>query len=257
MSEAPPTFALLALFALLPFVSTTLGGLAAFRFQHRLHPLMALAAGVVVATALTDLLPEAQKLVGAEIGRVPLAAAVLCGYLAFSGLDALLHAHAGPESPGHAHGEPIALVANPFGLVRSAGIIFHSTLDGMAIGIGFSSSMGLGLLVAAAVLAHDFADGLNVVTLALSAGQNRTTARVVLGLDAVAPAVGVAIGSQTAIAHEVLGVLLAIFAGVFLAIGAGHLLPEAQHGRPGIAPSLVLAAGVGAFIVLGVQYALG
>lgn len=251
---------MLVLFAILPFVSTTLGGLAAFRFQHRLHGLMALAAGIVVATALSDLLPEAAKLVGDQVGRVTLAAAVLLGYLSFSLLDALLHVHPqesadAPDRPGH--GEPIELTASPLGLVRSAGIILHSTLDGMAIGLGFSSSVELGLLMAAAVLAHDFADGMNVVTLALSAGQNRATARVVLALDAIAPAVGIAIGSQAPLTNETLGVLLAIFAGIFLAIGAGHLLPEAQHGRPRLAPTLVLAAAVGALFVLGIQSFLG
>lgn len=258
--ESVPTAALLILFAILPFVSTSLGGLAAFRLQHRLHPLMAFAAGVVVATALSDLMPEAGQLMGEETGRVPLAAGVLFGYLAFSGLDALLHPEAGhrPAAPeAYPHGEPIELLPNPLGLVRSAGIILHSILDGVAIGLGFTSSIQLGLLVAAAVIAHDFADGMNVVTLALSAGQNRTTARIVLALDAIAPAVGIVIGSTMPLAPQGLGALLAVFAGVFLAIGAGHLLPEAQHGRPGMAPSLVLAATAGAVFVLGIQSVLG
>ena len=46
-------------FAILPFFSTLLGGTAAIRLRHRLHPFMAFAAGVLVATALADLLPEA------------------------------------------------------------------------------------------------------------------------------------------------------------------------------------------------------
>ena len=39
------------IFALLPFVSTLAGGMAALRFRHRLHPFMAFASGVLVATA--------------------------------------------------------------------------------------------------------------------------------------------------------------------------------------------------------------
>lgn len=50
-----------------------------------------------------------------------------------------------------------------------------------------------------------------------------------------------------------LGLLLAWFAGVFLAIGAGHLLPEAQHHRAAHAPWLVVLAAVGAGIVLVVR----
>ena len=47
-----------------PFTSTLLGGLAVFRLQHRLHAVMAFAAGILVATALTDLIPEAVGLIG-------------------------------------------------------------------------------------------------------------------------------------------------------------------------------------------------
>ena len=54
-----------------------------------------------------------------------------------------------------------------------------------------------------------------------------------------------------------LGFLLAAFAGVFLAIGAGHLLPEAQHRRPGASPLLVLLTAVGAAVVLVVRSIAG
>src|SRR5204862_7415579 len=50
--------------AILPFFSALAGGFAALRLRHRLHAIMALAAGVVVATAVADLLPEAFALVG-------------------------------------------------------------------------------------------------------------------------------------------------------------------------------------------------
>jgi len=111
--------------------------------------------------------------------------------------------------------------------------------------------------VAAAVLAHDLADGMNVVTLALAQGGGQRAARVVLLLDAVAPAVGVVIGSRVPVSQFGLGLLLAVFAGVFLAIGAGHLLPEAQHRRPGLGLPLVLAAGCGAAFILLIQSQLG
>ncbi len=253
-------------FAVLPFFSTFLGGVAALRFQHRLHPLMALAAGMVVATALADLLPEAAELMGEDVGRLPVAAAVITGYLAFSLVDALIHAQNWErQHTGHDDDlDPMKLgpaestaPASPLGLTRSAGMILHSLLDGVAIGLGFHANSELGLLVGIAVLTHDFADGMNVVTLALAAGHGIWTARIVLTLDAVAPAVGVAIGSLVPLSSAVLGALLAAFAGVFLAIGAGHLLPEAQHRRPGGAPYLVLIAAVGAGVVLAIQSTLG
>jgi zinc transporter ZupT len=51
--------------ALATALSTTLGGLAAVRLAGRLGDLIALSGGVVVAIALLDVLPEAER----ELGR--------------------------------------------------------------------------------------------------------------------------------------------------------------------------------------------
>ena len=77
------------IFALLPFVSTLAGGMAALRFRHRLHPFMAFASGVLVATAIVDLLPEAQALVGEE-RQLQLGIASLVGYLLFTLIESLV-----------------------------------------------------------------------------------------------------------------------------------------------------------------------
>ena len=129
-------------------------------------------------------------------------------------------------------------------LLPSLGFILHSTLDGVAIGLGFARSPELGLLVGMAVIAHDFADGMNVVTRVLRARQGVRPALILLVLDALAPAFGVLGSSLISVSPVALGFLLVGFAGVFLSIGATHLLPEAQHGHPGPAPRRVLA-GIG------------
>ncbi len=255
---------MIQLFAILPFFSTSLGGYVALRLRHRLHPIMAFASGVLVATALADLLPEAGELVGAEAGNLVGIAAVV-GFLVFSGLEALVHrqtwehehpAHADPHAP-HEHERPSPVKPTALGIVGPFGLIVHSTLDGLAIGLGFRASNELGLIVALAVLAHDFADGMNVVTLSLAGGAGLRSAIVVLVLDALAPPLGVVLSSIVPLTPLMLGVLLATFSGVFLAVGAGHLLPEAQHREPGAAPSLVLLAGVGAVIVVLIRNAIG
>src|SRR5215210_7716840 len=92
--------------AILPFFSTLAGGYAALRLRHRLHALMALAGGVVVATAIADLLPEALELVG-EGAPLKVGIAAVTGFIAFSFLEAFLHQssfeHGG--APGHDHSE--------------------------------------------------------------------------------------------------------------------------------------------------------
>ena len=84
------TLPALVLFAVLPFVSTVLGGLAALRLRHRLHPVMAFAAGVLVATALVNLLPEATELIGESGGPLLLGGAAIGGVFALFSLEAVL-----------------------------------------------------------------------------------------------------------------------------------------------------------------------
>jgi len=256
---------MLPLVALLPFLSTILGGIAAFRLRHRLHPVMALAAGILVATALVDLLPEAIELMTGTDTALLAGAAAVVGYLAFSAIEALVHrqtyehSHPPGEDPDapHEHIEEPTVGRSAIGLLGPAGLIVHSLLDGLAIGLGFEASVEVGVVVTLAVIVHDFADGLNIVTLALVGGRGRRAAIVLLLFDAAATVVGIAASSVIHLTPDQLGLLLAGFAGAFLAVGAGHLLPEAQHRRSGNAPPLVGLAGVGALIVVAVRMAVG
>lgn len=260
---------MLIAFAILPFFSTLLGGTAAIRLRHRLHPFMAFAAGVLVATALADLLPEASDLIGtaASVNPIIPGAAAVVGFLLFSALEAFIHRETWEHEHQRLapHSEPTdihehsssARYASPLSLLGPVSLIAHSTLDGLAIGLAFRAGGQVGLLVGMAVLAHDFADGMNVVTLALARGGRVTAARFLLLLDALAPPIGAAIGTFAQIDNLVLGFLLAVFAGVFLAVGAGHLLPEANHHRPGESVQLVLLTTAGAAVVLVIRSLAG
>jgi zinc transporter ZupT len=248
------------IFAILPFFSTMLGGIGALRLRHRLQAFMALAAGVVVATAVADLLPEAFGLVGLDHSlQVGIAAVV--GFIGFSFVEAFLHQSSFEHTPGeehadHEHGPGAAgphARTGPNGilaLLPPVSLILHSTLDGFAIGLAFQAGGSIGFIVLFAVLAHDFADGMNVVALALDAARGERAAGVLLVLDALAPVAGAALSVLVTIPSSVLGLLLASIAGVFVAVGAGHLLPEAQHHDRSRGPSLVALSTVGAIVVL-------
>jgi zinc transporter ZupT len=256
-------------FAILPFFSTLLGGAAALRLRHRLHPFMAFAAGVLVATALADLLPEGTDLIGPDANPVIPGAAAVLGFLLFSALEAFVHRETWehehqrvasefePSDP-HEHGaSPGRTNSTTLSVIGPISLIAHSTLDGLAIGLAFRANLEVGLLVGLAVLAHDFADGMNVVTLSLEGGVHLRPTGLLLLVDALAPVIGAAIGTFADLQGAVLGFLLAAFSGVFLAIGAGHLLPEASHRRPGASPALVLLTATGAGLVLVVRSVLG
>ncbi len=249
------------LVGILPFTSTLLGGLAVFRLQHRLHAVMAFAAGILVATALTDLIPEGIGLIGGENAALTTGVAAVVGYLIYAAVEAFIHQgsyeHGHPQgvdpTEPHEHDEQLSAARSTLGWVGPAGLIVHSTLDGVAIGLGFQANAQVGLLVLIAVLVHDFADGLNVVTLAFAGGRTRRAALVLLALDAAAPILGIVIGQSITLAPSNLGILLGVFGGAFIAIGAGHLLPEAQHrGQARVSPLVALTI-FGAVLVVALR----
>jgi zinc and cadmium transporter len=246
--------------AFLPFFSTLFGGIAALRLRHRLHIFMAIAAGVVVATAVADLIPEALALVGPG-GELKAGVATVVGFVGFSLVEAFLHQTSFEHAGGDAHpegqpgsstspGAPEGGARGYLAIVPPLSLIVHSTLDGVAIGLAFQAGSEVGLIVLLAVLAHDFADGMNVVTLALEAARGERLAVVLLVLDALAPPAGAALSFLVTLPAMGLGLLLASVAGVFLAVGAGHLLPESQHDDPRRGPALVALSGAGAAFVL-------
>jgi ZIP family zinc transporter len=243
---------------ILPFFSTLLGGYAVFRLRHRLHVVMAAAAGILVATALVDLLPESIELIGGEQAAFVAGAAAVLGYLIYAAVEAFIHqasyehehgAGQDPHTP-HEHDAPVSRARSALGWLAPAGLIVHSVLDGLAIGLGFEAGPEVGVVVTLAVLVHDFADGLNIVTVAFAGGRGRAGALVLLGLDAVASIVGILISQVIVLAPEGLGLLLGIFAGAFVAIGASHLLPEAQHRQGASVSPLVAMTVLGALVVV-------
>ena len=231
---------IILLVASLAFAATMLGGVFALRFRDNLHLILGFSAGAVVAVALFDLLPEAMRL-GGDAARV--AMFVAAGFFAYLVLDrvVLLHPqHAG----GHAHDHDLGHAHAPgaFGAITLAA---HSFLDGIAIGAGFQASPAVGALVAAAIVTHDFSDGINTVGFILKGGQGWKKALPWLLLDAAAPVAGAACTLLFVIPQATIGPVLAVFAGCFLYLGASDLIPESQHAHPRAATTAMTLLGAG------------
>src|SRR6185437_10985454 len=104
-------------------------------------------------------------------------------------------------------------------------------------------SPAVGLVVAAAVLAHDFSDGINTVNVVVSHGGKYRTALRWLVVHAVAPIVGVVLTLFFSVSLESLSLLLAAFAGFFLYIGASDLIPESHHQHPKFMTTIMTLLG--------------
>jgi ZIP family zinc transporter len=225
--------------ALLVVVSTFVGGIVALRLHRELTTLIALTGGVVLGVALFDVLPEAIDAVGdsARVGTL-VGAGFLLFFLAERAL--VLHHRDEPEQ-ARAHEQ--------VGVLGAAGLSVHSFIDGLGIGLAFGLNTSTGVLVLIAVLAHDFADGLNTVGFILSQSGDRRKALRWLSIDAVAPLIGATVGASLSVSEHTLGHLLALYAGFFLYMGATDLLPEA-HQHPSRLRVALTAAGFGAVFVV-------
>src|SRR5262249_32598476 len=148
----------------------------------------------------------------------------------------LLHTHADDEGDTvHAHGHGNVTR----GWLGAGSLSGHSMLDGFAIGVAFQVSAPTGIVVAAAVLAHDFSDGMNTVNLVLKNGGTKREALYWLLTDAAAPVIGATISLFVAPSSDMLALILAGFAGFFLFIGASDLLPESHHAHPKFLTTIV------------------
>lgn len=222
------------------FFSTMLGGLFALKLRDRLHLILGFSAGAIIAVAFFDLLPEALDLGSVAYSAANVLTVTVIGFVAYLVMDrfVLLHGH-GPNDD-HARR----------GTAGASSLSFHSLLDGVGIGLAFHVSTAVGAVVAAAVLTHDFSDGINTVNLILKHGGERRKALRWLIVDATTPVVGVLSTLLFVVPPEKLGLLLALFSGFFLYIGATDLIPESYHAHPRKWTTIMTVLGIAVLYVI-------
>jgi len=229
-------------------LSTAAGGLCALRLRTRLHLLLGFTAGVVLGVVAFDLGPESleqSRRVSGD-GQVALLALV-AGFVLFHGLRRFVLGR-------HAHGhDGAASGQRRLGTASTLALVAHSAMDGVGIGLAFQVSPAVGITVAVAVIAHDFCDGLNTVSLMLLHRHSTRSALRMLALDAIAPVLGAASTLAFSVPEALLAPYLGFFAGFLLYIGVTDILPQA-YSQAGPTATINLAAltGLGALVMYGV-----
>lgn len=211
----------LIVLTVIALISTLFGGLFALKYRNSLCGFFAFSAGSLIAVSFLDLLPESIGLadrVGLNVRYIGLM--IVGAFLFYTFLERIFMTHHHHEDEGHGH------IMGPIG---AGSLVLHSFVDGIAIGAAFLVNSSIGLIVALAVISHDFTDGINTVTLMLKNKHKSRNALFFLIADSLAPVLGVLFASTIFISDRVLALLLAFFVGEFIYLGASNLLPELRE----------------------------
>ena len=193
--------------------------------------------GVLLATALLDLLPEAT-----EAGLSPhvLFALVLAGLVAFFLLEkAALWRHSHDDA------------ADPRSLARTVPIILlgdgvHNFTDGLMLAATFLVDPHLGWVTALAIIAHEIPQEAGDFVLLLAAGWSRTKAFLWNGLSSLASVAGGIAGYfWLADAQAWLPHILVVAAASFIYLAVSDLMPWLRHEKGDFAwHTSFMAAGI-------------
>ena len=220
-------------------LSIGLAAILSFRYLARvIDRLVPVSAGLLLATAVTHLLPEAFH---SEADPHGLGWALLAGIIGLFLLEKLslihhTHHHEG-DHHHHEHGHD-AHEAGRGGMPILIGDAFHNFADGVVIAGAFIVDTQLGIVATLAVMAHEIPHEIGDFMILLNAGFTRSRAflfNLVSGLSAV---LGGIIGYFVLdTMQSLLPYALTIAASSFIYIALSDLLPEMMR-RSSLAKSL-------------------
>lgn len=198
---------------------------------------IALGSGFMLATAITEMVPESLHL-------APLSAPVLIllGYLIVHYFEHSLpaHFHFGEET----HTDEFLDSAVAY--TALGGLLIHTFFGGVSIASGFLISDWLGTVIFGAVIVHNIPEGFTVASIMTAAGKGRRAglwAAAALGISRIMGILAMAL------ARRWVSYGLALSAGVTLYVAASDLIPEVNK-TPGVKIALTVAAGVALVIAL-------
>jgi zinc and cadmium transporter len=202
---------------------------------HIVKSLVSLSVGVLLGTALLHILPEAFE---SEAGAHALFATLLAGLLFFFLLEKAElyrhgHHHEGDDPHHHHHHGFDAEQAGRGGWSVLLGDSIHNFCDGVIIAAAFLADTRLGVVTAAAVIAHEIPQEVGDYIVLLNAGLSRARALAYNALSGLAAVAGGVIGYFVVGPWEALfPFLLVIASSSFIYVAVADLLPQLQRRLP-------------------------
>ncbi|HEU5294475.1 MAG TPA: ZIP family metal transporter [Burkholderiaceae bacterium] len=219
--------------------------------------LVSLSAGVLLGTALLQVLPEAFE---STAGPQSLFVTLLAGLLFFFLLEkAELYRHGHHhEGDGHAHHHHYdEEQAGRGGWAVLVGDSIHNFCDGVIIAAAFLADVRLGVMTSLAIVAHEIPQEVGDYIVLLNAGFTRARALLFNALSGLASVLGGVLGYLVVGPwRELFPYLLVVAASSFVYIAVADLLPQLQRRldwRDTLAQLAWLAAGLLSVVVIGAE----
>ncbi|MBI3398041.1 MAG: ZIP family metal transporter [Deltaproteobacteria bacterium] len=197
-------------YGLLTGMVTLIAGLLPLYIDFKgIRYIIAFAAGVVIATVLLDILPEANLKKDAWI----LALGFLCFYII--GKLTVLHSCGEMECERHS-----------MNMVSIFGMAMDNIVDGIAITVGYLTNPHLGLIITVAVIIHEIPQDVTATLLMKNLGYS--TKKMLFPILYAAISYPVGAYAAVYIPSIFYEPIIAFVAGAFIYIGVGDLLLEAH-----------------------------
>lgn len=215
--------------------------------------LVSLSAGVLLATSLLHVLPEAFE---SQAGAHELFATLLGGLLFFFLLEKAelyrhVHHHEGDGHDHHHHFD--AEQAGRGGYSVLVGDSIHNFCDGVIIAAAFLASPELGVTTALAVVLHEIPQEVGDYIVLLNAGFSRRKALLYNAVSGLSAVVGGVLGYFVVGAWDgVFPYLLVAAASSFIYVAVADLIPQMQRRLPVremLAQVAWIAAGLGVVLL--------
>jgi len=217
--------------------------------------LVSLSAGVLLGTALLQVLPEAFE---SKAPPQALFMTLLIGLLFFFLLEKLelyRHGHHHEGDGHHHHHHFDAEQAGRGGWSVLLGDSIHNFCDGIIIAAAFLTDVKLGAVTAAAIIAHEIPQEVGDYIVLLNAGLSRGKALLYNALSGLAAVVGGIVGFFVVGPWEALfPYMLVVASSSFVYVAVADLIPQLQRRLPmreTVSQIVWLALGLGVVIFAG------
>jgi len=176
-------------------------------------------AGLLIGLSFLEIIPTSMDLAGEDAMLY-----VLVGFISFFMIEKFIQVHRFEEIE--------AQRAFHFSRAIIVALCLHALLDGLVIGLGFHFDEVFGMIVFLAILFHKLPVSVSMASIFLG-GAERRSAIIQMLVFSFATPVGIMLSLYIleGVPDQVIGLVVALSAGVFLYLGATDMLPDISHGE--------------------------